>query len=146
MSTSSALARLSVAIVAIAALTVSLLTPTEAALAEPTPVADVPFVVPAPPVAPAPVMPESTIPEGTFSASDGIVLEEQESGPKNGPYEPIDVSDVDFDDLEIVEQTEFSNVYAVDDGLKVAELSPIPLNSEVGGEWGVASEQHGCSS
>lgn len=135
MSTSGVLGRIVIAGMASVALTLGLLSPVQAQPQQAAAVPDVPFEVPAPPDAPDVDAPTSEIPAGDFRESDGIIVADAPRGPKIGPQAGVDLSEVDLDELEVLEQDEFSTTYEAEDGSEILALAPFPVSAEVDGEW-----------
>ncbi len=122
--------RASVAVVVSGVLVVTMVSPAQAGDSP----ADLGVVLPAPDSTPAEVRtPE--LPSGDFSA-DGTSSSPKLVGvPAKPRTESLDLSKLDLDSLEVVSRDEFSTVYALPGGLKLAAVGETPQNVEVGGVW-----------
>jgi len=123
--------------VASLALAASLLSPVPAAVAavREDPWAMVPTVES---TGAAPMVP--TIPSGDFSfdpddlsQSAGLTTPGLSGKARTAP--PLDLSDLDLDELEVVDRDEFATAYVLPSGRRVAVLSEFPQNVLVDDEW-----------
>lgn len=122
------------AVVVSLVLVVTLVTPAsageESAQADP----DLSVVLPAPESTPAEV-PAPQLPSGDFSTG------EVSRGPKlfrvatKVRMEPLDLSKLDIESLQVVSRDEFSTVYSLGDGRRLAALSDAPSNVRSEGSW-----------
>lgn len=131
--------RSGIAAVVSAVLVVTLLSPTERAeAAEWAFGADPAETLPAPPSTPAPpVVP--TIPKGGDFSIDSDDLSTAVSTPvatgKGRTSDPLDLSELDLDDLEVLDRSEFETTYELPSGREIAVLSEQSQNVLVDGEW-----------
>ncbi|MFT4285139.1 MAG: PA14 domain-containing protein, partial [Protaetiibacter sp.] len=122
--------RASVAVIVSGVLVVTMVSPAQA---DDSP-ADLGVVLPAPDSTPAEVRaPE--LPSGDFSADDTSSSPKLVGVPAKPRTESLDLSKLDLDSLEVVSRDEFSTVYALPGGLKLAAVGETPQNVEVDGDW-----------
>jgi len=122
--------RASLAVIVSGVLVVTMVSPAQA---EDSP-ADLGVVLPAPGSTPAEVRaPE--LPSGDFSADDTSSSPKLVGVPAKPKMESLDLSKLDLDSLEVVSRDEFSTVYALPNGLKLAAVGETPQNVEVDGDW-----------
>jgi hypothetical protein len=137
MSMFGALRRISLAMLVSVALAMAALSPVQATPRVATAPQDTPFVIPPPGDAPPAELSDSEVPAGVFTAADGVTTAEvlEPTPPKIGPSADLDLAGIDVDELELIEASEFSNVYETPEGMNVAEIAPSAINAEVDGEW-----------
>jgi RHS repeat-associated protein len=137
MGVQATVSRVGIAMLASAALVLGFVTPSYAEEAAPAaPVT--PFELP-----PLEESPEVEVPGTEFPVGDFDPLVEAPSDAKWGKTmyanlevpEPLDVDELDFSELEVVEQDAFSTTYELDDGSFISTVSPTPQNVAVGDEW-----------
>lgn len=121
------------ALVASAVLVITMATPVAAAERDPGPpqIVGVPESTPAEPEAP-------TIPSGDFTVDAPAPVAPRQLTAR---VHPLDLEHLDFDTLEVVERDQFSTVYRLPTGGRIAVLGDAPVNVERDGEWVEATTQ-----
>ena len=114
-------------LVASAVLVITMATPVAAAERDPGPpqIVGVPDSTPAEPDAP-------TIPSGDFTLDAPAPAAPRQLTAR---VHPLDLEHLDFDALEVVERDQFSTVYRLPTGGRIAVLGDAPVNVERDGEW-----------
>lgn len=124
--------RSSIAVLASTVLVATMAAPVAAAEVE-NPV-DLSKVLPAPASTPAQAL-DPQVPVGDFAVDETSSTAKLVGVPRTAKPEPLDLSGLDLDSLEVVSRDEFSTVYELPNGLKLAAVGQSPLNVEVDGDW-----------